>query len=100
MNIETIRAKIREGNFSIFDHALIEAFKDGITFDDILYCINHGKIIEEYPERKRCLIFCMLIFDIPLHVVVDYSWDAEFDIVTAYIPDSTKWIQFQIRKKQ
>lgn len=36
MNIETIRAKIREGNFSIIDHALIESFKDGITFDDIL----------------------------------------------------------------
>lgn len=99
MDIEEIRAKIRSGRFSIVDHALTEAFKDDISVNDILYCIANGKIIEDYPERKRCLIYSMLDFDIPLHVVVDYSWEEEIDIVTSYIPDSNKWIKFQIRKK-
>ncbi len=99
MDIETIRKKINSDEFSITDHAIIEAFKDGVTVDDILYCIHNGKVIEDYPERKRSLIFCMLSFDIPLHVVVDYSWEEEVDIVTAYIPDSSNWIKFQVRKK-
>lgn len=99
MDIEAIRKKIKSGNFSILDHAITEAFKDGISIQDILYCIKYGKIIENYPERKRCLIFCILNFDIPLHVVVDYSWKDEIDIITTYIPDSAKWINFQIRKK-
>lgn len=31
MNIERIRAKVKAGEFNIIDHALIEAFKDGIS---------------------------------------------------------------------
>lgn len=99
MDIERIRTKVKTGEFNIRDHALIEAFKDGISINDIIYCINNGKIIEKYPDRKRCLIFSMIGFDIPLHIVVDYSWDEEVDIVTVYIPDSSEWIKFQIRKR-
>ena len=98
MDISSIRDKIASGKFNIVDHALTEAFKDGISINDIIYCVNNGKIIEEYPDRKRCLIFSMLNFDIPLHVVVDYSSD-EIDILTAYIPDSRTWTNFQIRKR-
>ena len=100
MDIQKIRNKVNAGQFSITDHALIEAFKDGISVNDIISCITNGKIIEEYPERKRCLIFSTVSFDIPLHVVVDYSWEEEIDIVTAYIPESSEWIRFQIRKGQ
>lgn len=99
MNIEQIRAKVKTGNFSITDHAIIEAFKDGISVNDILYCIEHGNIIEEYQARKRCRIFSMLNFDMPLYVVVDYSWEEEIDIITTYIPDSKLWTNFQIRKR-
>ncbi|MEK6791225.1 MAG: DUF4258 domain-containing protein [Deltaproteobacteria bacterium] len=87
MDIEQLRAKVTTGNFNITDHAMTEAFKDGISINDILYCIERGKVIEKYPERKRYLIFSMLNFDIPLHVVVDYFWEEEVDIITAYIPD-------------
>jgi len=57
MDILTIRKKIEDSNFNIVDHALTEAFKDGISVNDIIYCINNGKIIETYSSRKRCLIF-------------------------------------------
>lgn len=98
MDISTIRKKIKTGDFNIVDHALTEAFKDGISVNDIIYCINNGKIIETYPERKRCLVFSMINFDIPLHVVIDYSSEA-IDIITAYIPDNKIWKNFQIRKR-
>lgn len=100
MTIDEIRAKIKAGQFSITDHALTESFKDGVTITDILYCLDHGKIIEEYPHRKRCLIYGRLVNKVPLHVVIDYSWEKEIDIVTVYIPDSREWINFQIRKKK
>lgn len=98
MDISTIRKKVNDGDFNIVDHALTEAFKDGISINDIIFCINNGKVIESYPERNRCLIFSMLNFDIPLHIVVDYS-SGEIDIVTAYVPDSQTWTKFQIRKR-
>ena len=56
MTIDEIKAKIKTGRFTVTDHALIESFKDGITMSDIIYCLDHGKIIEKYPHRKRCLI--------------------------------------------
>jgi len=99
MDLVTIRKMVKAGAFNIVDHALTEAFKDGISVNDIISCINHGKIIETYLDRKRCLIFLMLNIDIPLHVVVDFSSE-ELDITTAYIPDSRLWTNFQIRKKR
>lgn len=67
MDIQKIRNKVNAGQFSITDHALIEAFKDGISVNDIISCITNGKIIEEYPD---------------------------------YIPESSEWLRFQIRKRQ
>jgi hypothetical protein len=100
MTIEEIRVKIKTGRFSITDHAFTESFKDGITITDILYCLDHGKIIEEYPYRKRCLIYGKSANKVPIHVVIDYSWEDEIDIVTVYIPDPYEWINFQVRKKR
>ena len=100
MTIEEVRRKIKIGHFSVTDHALTESFKDEVTIDDILYCVNQGRIIEEYPTRKRCLIYGKLVEKVPLHVVIDYSYEEEINIVTVYIPDSREWINFQIRKKR
>lgn len=100
MTIEEIKAKIKAGQFSITDHALIESFKDGITISDMLYSVDHGKIIENYPHRKRCLIYGRSGRKAPIHVVVDYTWEEEIDIVTVYRPDPHEWINFRIRKKK
>ena len=60
----------------------------------------HGKVIEEYPERQRILIYAELPEEkLPVHIVVDYSFPEEPVITTAYVPDSRYWIKFQIRKK-
>ena len=100
MDIERIRAKIRSGQFTVYTHAMVEAMKDGLTGDDILYVVLRGKIIEEYPERHRCLLYATVPSGVPVHVVIDYSWEEEYEIITTYIPDSREWINSQIRKKR
>ncbi len=100
MTLSDIKSKIEAGRFSIFDHALTEAFSDGITIFDILYSIERGKIIEDNPDRKRCLIFGRLKDKTPLHVVIDYSLSEEVEIVTVYVPDPRQWINFRIRRRK
>ena len=101
-NIEYIRKKFSKDEFAISDHAIIEARKDGIEPDTICKLkgvARNGKVIEEYPDRERILMYEELEEDgLPIHIVVDYSWLEEPVIVTAYIPDSRYWIKFQIRK--
>jgi len=99
MNIAPIREMFRKGHFSFYFHALQEALKDGITGDEILYTIEHGEIIEEYPARERCLVFAVIRNDIPLHVVIDYSCVDELQIVTTYIPDRREWIAYRTRRR-
>jgi hypothetical protein len=75
MDIETIRAKVCAKEYSIYPHALTEAFKDGLSIDDIIYTALNGKTIETYPDRSRCLLYAMLPTRIPAHIVIDYGWE-------------------------
>ena len=70
-----------------------------MTGDDILYVVEHGEIIEEYPERERCLMFAATHSGMPLHVVVDYSYAGELQIVTVYIPGRRDWIAYRKRRR-
>jgi len=99
MNITSIREMFEAGRFSFYFHAFQEALKDGITGDDILYAIEHGEIVEEYPERERCLVFAVTRNNMPLHVVVDYSCADELQVVTTYIPDQREWIAYRKRRR-
>ena len=84
-------------------YAIIEARKDGIephTITKLEWVAIHVKIIEEYPERQRILLYAELPDEkLPVHIVVEYSFPEEPVIVTAYVPDSLYWIKHQIRKK-
>ncbi len=103
VKIELLRKKFLEGEYAISDHAIIEARKDGIEPDTIKKLekvATDGKVIEEYPVRERVLIYAESEDEeLPIHIVVDYSFPEEPVIVTAYIPDSKHWIKYQIRKK-
>ncbi|QTA89084.1 DUF4258 domain-containing protein [Desulfonema magnum] len=100
---EEILARFKSGEYAVSDHAIIEGRKDGIdpkTIKKLEYVAINGKIIEEYPERKRILIYSEIEEDnLPVHIVVDYSDLEEPVIVTSYVPDSKYWIKYQIRKK-
>jgi hypothetical protein len=38
-------------------------------------------------------------YNLPVHIVIDYSYIDEPVIVTSYIPSNKYWIKYQIRKK-
>lgn len=97
-DIEQVRQMVREEKYIFYKHALTEAKKDGIKPGDVVYTILTGEIIEEYPERNRFLVYGAIFNNIPLHIVCDVSVPGIIFIVTVYIPDSSEWINFQIRK--
>jgi len=97
LDIETIRRLVREGKYYFYVHALTEAKKDGVTPDDLVHVVLTGEIIEEYPKRKRVLVYGMMTINIPLHVVCDYSNDDLILIPTVYIPSRRRWV-FRRRK--
>lgn len=103
IDIAHIKKKFLDGEYSISDHAIIEARKDGIepnTVEKLEWVAINGKVIEEYIDRQRILIYANLIeYNLPVHIIVDYSFWEEPVIVTSYVPDSRHWIKYKIRKK-
>jgi len=99
ITIEQIRTFICDDKYLFYTHAVIEAKKDGVEPEDIVYVILNGKIIEQYPERSRLLIYGKMLNNLPLHVVCSYSDTELLYVVTVYIPSSIEWIaNFQKRK--
>ncbi len=103
VDIAYIRKRFSEGEYSVSDHAIIEARKDGIepeTVKKLEWTAINGEVIEEYVERERLLIYADLADDnLPVHIIVDYSFLEEPVIVTSYVPDRRYWIKNKIRKK-
>ena len=90
IDIEQIRTRIRQGNLTVSPHALIEARKDGIspkTAQLLEEVALYGKIIENYPERHRCLICHEVMIErykIPVHKPsrcgqIDYAFPTRFE---------------------
>jgi len=96
--IDIIREYIESDNYEFYSHALTEAKKDGVEPEDVVYVLLTGKIIEEYPDRKRVLIYGKLRGNCPLHVVCDLFDEQVMYIPTVYIPAERDWIKYQIRK--
>jgi len=86
--------------YEFYRHALTEAKEDGVEPEDVVYVLLTGKIIEEYPERERLLIYGEMSNQLPLHVVCDLSDEDMMYIPTVYIPSKEEWVKFQIRKKR
>ena len=95
MDIDRIRALVRDGAYLVKGDTILHAIKEGFNRDDMVAAISFGQIIEEYPERERVLICgptslspTMVIY---LHVVCEYSDPNYVQLVTAYIPDELSW---------
>ena len=89
------KARIRAGDFSVRPHAMQHAVKEGFTVGDMVTVALHGVILEEYPERKRCLIYADVAVSglrVPLHVVCEHrAPEVPVDFVTAYIVSDSDW---------
>ncbi len=74
----------------------------GILLEDVVNALNNGSIIEEYPDDypfASCLILGRSN-EKNLHVCASLD-DGYIYIITAYIPDSTRWeSDFKTRKEE
>ena len=75
------------------EHAIQRMFERDILEADVEDTIQHGQIIEAYPDDKPFPSFLALkFFPEPLHVVFAADKKSEQTIViTAYRPDQEKW---------
>ena len=90
----------RRNELRVSEHALREAYKEGLRGKDIIYAIFKGQVIERYPDRNRVLIQGpVTTSNLPLHVVCDYADTHEIVAVTAYIPSRSQWTANLIRKR-
>ncbi len=104
VKLQDIIAAIRSDHFRITDHADEEAAADEVTLDEILFSVEHGEIIEDYPTHRpypSCLIFGRSQREEPLHSVWAYNeangWAV---LITAYRPDPDRWVDFRQRRPQ
>lgn len=101
--LEAIKQAIHEKRVNITNHADEEMENDGIFADQLYGAILAGEIIEEYPNDVPFPSWLILGFDEtarPIHSVVAYSAAQTLAIVvTAYVPDPARWIDFRIRRR-
>ena len=75
---------------------------DHIIVDEIFEAIDNGGVIEQYTDDKpfpSCLVYGMAN-NRHIHVVCALTEHVEaLIIITSYIPDPDKWINFRIRRK-
>lgn len=89
------------GKIELTAHVLERMKKRKIDITDIYGAIDYGEIIEQYPKDfpyPSCLILYFMVNDEPLHLVCSIGNDKIY-IITAYIPNLTKWNNdFKTRK--
>ncbi|MBV7329220.1 DUF4258 domain-containing protein [Chloroflexi bacterium TSY] len=104
MEIETIRQKVRNGDYLVRNHAVLHALKEGFVQQDMVNAILNGQIIEAYPDDKRVLVCGHTDLDehvkIYLHVVCEHADPDYIEFVTAYIPDEKLWERPDFRRRK
>ena len=99
--LSKIRKRVKS-SVKFTDHALKEMLKDNLYVDDVIEAVSSGEIIENYCDDKpfpSCLI-CGKAKHKNIHAVCAIPEHVEvLIVVTVYLPDPEKWINFKIRKK-
>lgn len=102
MEIADVQKAIQMKQIRITDHADEEAQNDRLSYDEILFSVLNGKIIEDYPDDKpypSCLIYGNTADNKPVHSVWAYNNVTKWAVlVTVYRPDPLKWINWQRRR--
>ena len=102
MNLDDIIEAIIAGDYRFTDHGKAEAINDGLTEAEIAFSVNQGEILEDYPNDRpfpSCLIFGLSPSGEPVHSVWAYDeLDRRAAMITVYRPDSSRWIDFRIRR--
>jgi len=106
MNFESVLDLVKKSaakRILFLPHAVRQMSKPDrmISAKEIRRAIEHGEVIENYPEDTRghsCLILCIKTTR-PIHVVCSPK-EEYLAIITAYLPDEEDWNNnFRTRKK-
>jgi len=102
MNMAWIRHQVMAQTYRVYPHAMEECADEDITVKELEYSLLNGQILEQYWDRNdrrgdRCLVLGYRPQGDYLHVVVTQAHDGMMDIVTAYLPQSPKWLDERTR---
>lgn len=93
MDIEDIKARVRNDQYVYTLHADIERKVDELTIAQIEEALLNGEILEQYPDTGRgesCLVVGFA-GDLPIHAVC--GWRGEkIALITVYIPRPPRFI--------
>ena len=93
MTIEQVQKLCEERSIVWSVHAAEMMMRRGISRLDVLNCLQHGEIIEDYPSsfpNPSCLVFGLTLDGKVLHAVVGLKEDILI-VVTAYFPNTEKF---------
>jgi hypothetical protein len=93
VSISDIRALAAGKQIVWTEHLSLRLRERNIKRSDIIYCIENGEIIEQYPDAypfPACLIFVMMTDNKPIHTAVGIGGGKLF-IITVYEPTLDEW---------
>ncbi len=93
LNISELRKLCILKNIEITLHAAKRLEQRGISINDVISCILHGEIIEQYPTDypyPSCLVLGVSVNNSFMHVVVGSNLETLW-IITAYYPSPDTW---------
>lgn len=100
--VDTILAKIENGQFEFSEHATEQSILRRITLQDFQEAVSHSELIEDYPDDKygpSCLLLGFTSSRRPLHIHCSYPSRPIIKIITLYEPDPSMWIDFKERRR-
>jgi hypothetical protein len=100
--IEQLRSKFAANQFEFTRHALDQSILRGITVQELREAMEHGEVIEDYPEDKygpSCLVLGRTKSDRPIHIQCSHPSRETVKIITLYQPDPEQWIDYKERRK-
>ncbi|MDW5551637.1 DUF4258 domain-containing protein [Methanosarcina sp.] len=99
VNHEELKRLLTEDAFIISNHARTRMFQRDISTENVIEVIINGQIIEDYPEDEPCpsALFFAYSGGRPCHVVIAECED-HARIITVYIPENNKWIDYILRR--
>ncbi len=96
-----LKKLFRDNAFIISNHARIRMFQRNISTEDVHKVVEAGEIIEHYPDDEPCPSALILGFveKKPCHIVIAQCVD-HARVITIYIPEKDKWIDYRIRREE
>ena len=92
-DIEQFRRLNRAENYVVTMHGRRRLSERGILLSDVINAVDHGEVIETYPEDypfPSCLILGLSIHNAYLHAVVSLNENLIY-LITAYFPSPDEW---------